>query len=431
MKKVVNLKIGVVGLWHIGCIYASGLAKLGYKVEGFDPDKEIIKNLREGKAPVFEPELDKVIGENLGKNLFFTDNLKVFFKDKNYIFVTYDLPVDEKDRVSTKLIDQTIKLIHEFNGQNNTFVVSSQAPLGTCRRLMKKISSNGDTARVIYLPENIRLGEAFETFLTPDRIILGSDSVKLMDGFIRDFPIFKCPFIKMGLESAEMVKHALNSYLATCVSYSSEISDLCEILGANMKDVVGALKTDRRVSPYAPINPGLGFAGATLGRDIQSLKGLGKKKNYETKLFKAVYQVNQERLQWLIKKIKVVRPDLREVQIGILGLTYKPGTNTLRRSMSLELVNLLRKEGCKLRAFDPVVKEPIRGFDFLTVTQNYNEFFKGLQIMVLMTEWPEFKDMPIVEKSGLMKEKILFDTKNFLDGSILRSNNFIYKGTGF
>lgn len=426
-----KISVGVIGLWHLGCVYASGLAKLGYKVEGFDPNKNIIENLKEGKAPVFEPELDKVIKENLGKNLFFTNNLKTFFKDKNYIFITYDLPVDEKDRVSTKLIDQTAKLISKFNGQNNVFVVSSQVPLGTCRRLMKTINNNGKTAKIIYFPENIRLGKAFESFLTPDRIILGSDSNELMGQFVNDFQFFKCQFIKMSLESAEMVKHALNSYLATCVSFSSEISDLCEILGANMNDVVGALKTDRRVSPFAPINPGLGFAGATLGRDIQSLKKLGKKNNYKAKLFQAVYQVNQERLKWLIKKIKAVKPELKDVNIGILGLTYKPGTNTLRRSMSLELVNLLKKERCSLRAFDPVVKKPIKGFNFLLITQNYDEFFKDLQIVVLMTEWPEFKEMPILEKSGLMREKIFFDTKNFLNGNMLASNNFIYKGMGY
>ena len=420
-----QINIGVIGLWHLGCVYSAGFAKLGYKVQGFDPNKVVIKNLNKGIAPVSEPELDKIIGENLGVNLTFTNNLAGFFENKDYIFITYDLPVDEKDRVSTNLINQTAKLIAKYHGGDNIFVVSSQVPLGTCRKLMRTVS------KLIYFPENIRLGKAFESFLTPDRIILGSDSRQLIDNFTDDFSVFNCSFIKMGLESAEMVKHALNSYLATCVSYSSEISDLCEILGANMNVVVAALKTDKRVSPYAPINPGLGFSGGTLGRDVQSLTKLGKIHDYDTKLFKSAYKVNQDRLPWLVRKIKSIKPNLKNVNIGILGLTYKPGTNTLRRSMSLAFVDLLRKEGCNLRAYDPTVKEQIDGYGFLEISHNYDEFFKDLQIVVLMTEWPEFQEMPILEKMNLMKEKIFFDTKNFLDGNNLLKNGFKYKGTGF
>ena len=205
---------------------------------------------------------------------------------------------------------------------------------------------------------------------------------------------------------------------------------MCEIMGANMNEVVAALKTDRRVSPFAPIDPGLGFAGATLGRDIQTLKRLGKSKGYITKLFKSVYRVNQDRLPWLVKKIKSIKPNLKGTTIGILGLTYKPGTNTLRRSMSMELIKLLHEEGAYIRAYDPVIKKPVKGFDYLDLCQGYNTFFDDLHIVVLMTEWPEFKEAPLQEKSKLMKEKIFFDTKNFFDRDKLEEFGFIYKGTG-
>jgi UDPglucose 6-dehydrogenase len=234
----------------------------------------------------------------------------------------------------------------------------------------------------------------------------------------------------MSWESAEMVKHALNAYLATCVSYSSEISDLCELLGANMMDVVSALKSDRRVSPFAPINPGMGFAGATLGRDIKNLKYLGLEKNYKTKLFNIVYKVNQERLDWLIKKIVKNAGKLKGLNIGILGLTYKPGTNTLRRSMSLELADKLHRAGAIVRAFDPVIKENIETHKFINIVSNETDFFKDLEAAVLMTEWPEFKEVKVERAGKMMKKKIIFDTKNFLDKNDYLENMFLYIGTG-
>jgi len=426
MKKKSEVKIGIVGLWHLGCVYAASMARLGFEVEGYDQDKQVVADLKLGKPPVFEPELEETIKHHLGKNLRFVDSPEEFFKDKKYVFVTYDLPVDEKDRVSVAPIKKTISLLKRYASNETIVVVSSQVLLGTCRNLSKATGM-----RVVYFPENVRLGKAFETFLTPDRIILGSDDAKVLENFKIDFEAFKCQFIMMGLESAEMVKHALNSYLATCVSYSSEIADLCELYGANMNDVVAALKTDRRVSPFAPINPGLGFAGATLGRDIQSLKKLGRGKSYKTKLFEAVYKVNQERLEWLIKKIKTVTPKMKGVRVGILGLTYKPGTNTLRRSMSLGLATLLKKEGCEIRAYDPVIKDKVVGYDYIEITKNYDEFFDGLDVVVLMTEWPEFKELPVRRAGELMRKRVMIDTKNFLDRSLFVGNNFVFRGTGW
>jgi UDPglucose 6-dehydrogenase len=419
-----ELKIGIFGLWHLGCVYATSLAKLGFEVEASDFDKNILTNLSKGKAPIFEPEMDETIVKFLGKNLNFVDTKKVF-KDKDYVFITHDLQVDENDIVCTKLIDQTIELIKKYGESETIFVISSQIPCGTCRR-MSKVCKN-----IIYFPENVRLGKAYETFLKPDRIVLGSDKMELMNIFEKDFGIFGCQFMKMSWESAEMVKHALNSYLATCVSFSSEISDLCELLGANMSDVVAALKTDKRVSPFAPINPGMGFAGATLGRDIKTLKYLGQKRKYKTKLFNVVYQVNSERVGWLVSKIKNKLGSLKGKNVGILGLTYKPGTNTLRRSMSLALTDLLNKEGCKIVAIDPVINEEIDNYGYIKIANNYEIFFDGLDAVVLMTEWPEFKGIDLNMVAKQMKQKFIFDTKNFLNKKEWEDKGFLFVGTGY
>jgi UDPglucose 6-dehydrogenase len=309
-------------------------------------------------------------------------------------------------------------------------VISSQVPVGTSRTLVNLLKKKGiENPSVIYFPENLRLGDAFLSFLQPDRIILGSDNDKVLKQFEKDFS-FGCPVITMGLESAEMVKHALNSYLAMCISFSSELSDIGEKVGADMLDVVKALKSDKRVSVNAPLFPGLGFSGGTLGRDVQSLRKTAKELGLESKLMDAVYDVNKNRLSKLIQKIRAYYPSFQGKTIGILGLTYKPRTNTLRRSMSLELATLLKTQGAHIKAFDPAIKENISSIPFVKVSVNLKDFFKDLDVVVLMTDWAEFKEINPQTVAPLMTRAIIVDTKNFLDSSLYRKNGFTYVGIG-
>ncbi len=425
-----NNKVGVLGLWHLGTVYSACLAKLGFSVTGWDIDLEIINNLKKGLPPIEEPRLKETINEFLNRKLDFVSKPKEAISNKKYLFITFDVPVDNNDKINLTIIDKTFSLISKYISPQTTIVISSQLPLGYSRKGLELIKKKEPTINVIYLPENLRLGTAFESFLKPDRIIIGSSDKKILDMFEKDFDSLKCPFIKIGLESAEMVKHSLNSYLAMMISFSSEIGDLCELLGANMEEVVTALKTERRISPYAPLNPGLGFAGGTLGRDIQTLRRLGKKKGYNSLLLDSIYKVNQNRLPNLVKKIKTTLVSLKEKKIGILGLTYKPNTNTLRRSMSLELANMLRIEGALITAYDPMIKEQIEKFHFIKIKKTESDFFKGLDLIVLMTEWAEFKKINWNDNSKLMKNRFIIDTKNFIDTKILDKNKIKYSRIG-
>lgn len=423
-------EIGVLGLWHLGSVYSASLAKLGFKVTGFDEDRIVVSNLQKIKPPIEEPNLEETIKQHLGKNLDFTSDPKQAISHKKYLFVTYDVPVDEKDRVDTSVIDRTFSLITKYASPNTTVVVSSQLPIGSSRKLLDSLQKKEASINIIYFPENLRLGNAFESFLKPERIIIGSNKSEISDQFEKDFSDFACPFIKMSLESAEMVKHALNSYLATMISFSSEMSDLSEILGANMNEVVSALKSEKRISKFAPINPGLGFAGGTLGRDIQTLRSLGKKNNYTTALLNSIYQVNQNRLPQLLKRLKILLPQLKNKTIGILGLTYKPKTNTLRRSMALELATLLKKEGSRIKAYDPAVKDKISSHPFIEIATKKG-FFKDLDIVILMTEWEDFGSIDWKKEAKSIRTRIVFDSKNFLDKNKIEKANLKYFGIGF
>ncbi len=424
-----NKNIAVVGLWHMGCVYSASLSQMGFNVVGFDINKKTVDDLNLGIPPIFEPELEEMLKKYLKKNLNFSTEEKSL-KDKDYIFITHDVEVNNKDEVEMTTVNKLIQIVTKNASKDTVVIISSQLPVGTSRNVVNAMKKKGVlNPKVIYFPENLRLGQAFSSFLKPDRIILGSDDYNIMEKFKKDFA-FDCPVITMGLESAEMVKHALNSYLALCISFSSELSDLSEKTGANMIDVVKALKSDKRVSPNAPLAPGLGFSGGTLGRDVQTLRKIAKIKGQKTKLLDAVYAVNSDRLPMLVKKIERKLPLLKGKTIGILGLTYKANTNTLRRSMSLELASLLKKKGCTIKAFDPAIREGIVDVPFIKVCRSHEDFFSNLDIVVLMTDWPEFKDINPQTVAPLMKSAIVIDSKNFLNADLYREKGFIYIGMG-
>lgn len=424
-----NKSIAVVGLWHLGAVYAASFAKLGFKVHGFDFDKKAVANWNKGIPPLFEPGLEELTKKHLNNDLHISSSEEVL-REKDYIFITHDLPVDENDAVDTRIMQKTFSALARNGALRSTVVISSQVPIGTSRTLVNLMKKNGIAdPKVIYFPENLRLGKAFDSFLSPDRIVLGSDSAETIETFKKDFS-FPCPVFAMGLESAEMVKHALNTYLATCISWSSELSDLSEKTGANMNDVVRALKSDKRVSPFAPLDPGLGFAGGTLGRDVQSLRAIAKTLRYEAKFLKAIYEVNQSRLPMLLSKIHSVIPNLKNKTIGILGLTYKPNTDTLRRSMAVELAALLKKKGAHIQAYDPAIRKKTPLLASVQICGNFIDFFKDLDLVVLMTPWQEFRDISIEKFSPLMKQKVIIDTKNFLDAKRYAEDGFLYKGMG-
>lgn len=419
--------IGVIGLWHLGCVYAASLARMGHTVTGIDFDEKLVSDLQNATPPLFEPELEETL-KKYKKTLTFTANWEEFFKKKDYIFITFDLPVDDNDRVSLELVTKLQPLLVKYLAAETKMVISSQVPLGTCRKIVNLLNKSEKQNRVMYFPENLRLGTAFDAFLNADRIILGTDNLDAPAAFKSELG-FTCPVIGMKLESAEMVKHALNTYLATCISFSSELSDLSELLGADMNEVVAGLKSDVRVSPKAPLLPGLGFAGGTLGRDIQSLKKLGATKKYKTKLMNAVYEINSDRLPSLLKKIKRVVPRLKGKTVGILGLTYKPETSTLRRSMSLGLAALLKKNGAQVAAYDPMIHEKMTQAPFVSIASSAQQLAELSDVLILMTEWPEFKNLDPFMLN--MKKKLLIDTKNFLDVGIFKQGGFVVTGTGY
>ena len=423
-------KISVIGLWHLGCVTSFCLTSAGYKVCGVDFNVKTVNDLKKGKPPLYEPGLEELLAKNT-QNISFTSSFKEALSGANFVFLTFDTPVDQKDKLDLSIIYKAGEEIAKFASKEFTLVILSQMPVGTSRALKDFILKRNKNLsfKVVYNPENLMLGQALKRFLEPDRLIIGLEDEATKEEMERIYSFIKAPKIYMDLNSAEMVKHAINSWLANSISFINEIADLCEVTGANAKKVAEGMKSDKRIGQYAFLNPGLGFSGGTLARDLNILKGIGKQKKVKTRIIDSILEINQERNKKIVKKIKKIFGSISDLNITILGLTYKPGTSTLRRSASLEIARELISCKANIKAFDPMVNAS-KETSGLKIFKDPYSASKNSDLVLLITEWPEFKDLNFFEIKKGMKKPVIVDCKNFLDPVAVKNAGFDYYGVG-
>jgi UDPglucose 6-dehydrogenase len=313
-----------------------------------------------------------------------------------------------------------------------TILISSQMPVGSVRQLESIAFMNYPEKQLGFacMPENLRLGKAIDIFLNPDRIVVGVRNE-------RDRMIIHnllCPITSriewMGVESAEMTKHAINAFLAISVTFANELASICEAVGADAKEVERGLKSEIRIGPKAYLSPGAAFAGGTLARDISYLTKISKGFELKSLLLNAVKFSNDEHKNWAKRKIELCCSTLAECNITIWGLTYKPGTNTLRRSMAVELCEWLIMQGASINVHDPVVKDlPESWSGKVKVFENAVEALEGAQILVLSTEWPIYKEIDSDSIAQVTNNLIIIDANHFLS-QIAKDSRFKYFAVG-
>ncbi len=427
-------KICVIGIWHLGAVYSACLADLGYRVIGVDNDAARVNELNKGIPPLFEPGLQELITGNIEtKRLSYTTDLTQAVKGAGYVLITFDTPVNDQDEIDLSEIFDTADRLAGCLEKNAIILVSSQVPVGTCEQIKSLILKKNPALDIdiAYSPENLRLGLAINCFKKPERIVVGADSDATLKAAADLFSVVQAPVLTMNLRSAEMTKHALNAFLATSISFGNEIANLCDEVGADAIKVATALRTEGRIGAKIPLLPGLGFAGGTLARDLKVLKKIGREKGYETLLIDSVFSVNQRQNGVVVRKLERIYGSVKGLTIGILGLTYKPGTSTLRRSAALEIIKELVAKGAKVKAYDPKadlneVKEHIE-FEFCRDVFSVADKSDAL---VLITEWPEFKDLNYDAIKKAMKKPVIIDTKNLLDDKQMILKGFSYFGIG-
>src|SRR5258706_2072814 len=348
------MRVVVYGLWHLGCVTAACLAAAGQQVVGLDLDQQVVADLQRGQPPLHEPGLADLIaaGRTAGQLTFTTDPAAAL-RGADVLWVAFDTPVDERDQADVAFVRDRLEVIVDAIPVDTLVLISAQVPVGFTAALEHDWLAR--RLRYAYSPENLRLGKAIEAFQQPERVIIGRRDPADQPLLAALFAPF-CQRIEwMSVESAEMTKHALNAFLATSVTFINEVARLCEVLGADAKEVERGLKSEGRIGPRAYLAPGAAFAGGTLARDLRFLVVFGQRYDRATPLFSGVLASNDVHKGWVRATISRLLHSIEQPMVAILGLTYKPGTSTLRRSASVELCTWLHEQGVRVRAHDPAV----------------------------------------------------------------------------
>lgn len=416
MNQFQHPAIGIVGLWHLGCTIAVCWADKGFLVKGVDADEAIINNLRQGQPPLFEPGLSESIQKNLDAgSLSFSTSLEDI-KGCQFVFVAYDTPVKEDDESDIRIIQETVIGMAPFLDSETIIIISAQLPLGTARALRVLLKKIEPSLELVYSPENLRLGQALRCYSQPGHIVIGSDDLRAADKVEKLFSPMNAKCLKMNLPSAEMAKHAINTFLATSITLANQWADLCEASGASYFDVASAIKHDHRIGEKAYVTQGIGFSGGTLGRDLKVLDRYNREYSENLgPLFGQVWDYNATRFEVVKRKCEKVLGGIQGKIITLLGMTYKPGTSTLRRSLPLDVAEDLINNGSIIRAYDPKADwDSVSLPSGLQVCRSSLEAAKGSEILILLTDWPEFLELDFSGLMQNMKQANFFDTKNML-----------------
>ena len=412
------MKVCVLGLWHLGSVTAACLASVGHHVTGLDSDSQFVEKLQTAEPPVSEPGLVDLIRDGIksGK-LRFTNDVKLAVSSAQVLWVTYDTPIDENDQADVEFVFQEVVKLLPFVSIDAIVLVSSQLPVGSIKRF-EDISAKKypeKNIRFAYSPENLRLGKSLDVFLRPDRVIIGVRRQEDREILGRLLGPITDNILWMSVESAEMTKHAINAFLGMSITFINEIASICEIIGADTHEVETGLKSETRIGPAAYLSPGAAFAGGTLARDIEFLKDIGSSNNLVNPLISAVRKSNDEHKKWIQRRLVAVLGDLKGKRIAVWGLTYKPGTNTLRRSPSVEMCNWLRDKGVEISVHDPSECDlPDNWLGEVVRSETPLEALEGACALVIATQWPEYREINVSDVENIAGQLAVFDSNRFL-----------------
>jgi UDPglucose 6-dehydrogenase len=428
------MKICVQGLWHLGTVTAACLAKAGHDVVGLDDDVETVRALSAGRPPLFEPGLEDLVKEGLAqKTLRFTSDPADALAGARILWVAFDTPVDDEDRADTAHVETRVRNVFGHLEPGALVLVSSQMPVGSTGALEKayRAAHPGTSVSFACSPENLRLGKAIAVFTDPDRVVVGvrgeADKAKIAELLA---PI-TTRIEWMTVESAEMTKHAINAFLATSVTFMNELSTLCEQIGADAKEVERGLKSESRIGPKAYLGPGSAIAGGTLARDLQFLSDIGRRTERPTHLIAGVKASNEAHKNWAGRKLAERLGKLAGKKIGVLGLTYKPGTDTLRRSSAVELCKWLAGESAVVAAHDPAVKGlPPELATTIRLVPSVDDLLAGSDAIVVATEWPAYRELTADQVARHMKTPIVVDPNRFLYAKLGQDRRVSYDAVG-
>ena len=430
------MKISVIGTGYVGLVTGTCFSELGNHVTCVDIDEEKIKNLKNRKIPIYEPGLDVLFERNVKHGrLRFTTNLEKGVKEAKVIFLALPTPPGEDGSADLQYILKVAEDLGPLLEEYAVIVDKSTVPVGTAKKVRDKIAEKSKVEfDVVSNPEFLREGVAVEDFMKPDRVVIGTDSLKatsIMDALYAPLVRQGNPIIFMDESSAELTKYAANSFLATKISFMNEIANLCEKLGANVDDVRKGIGSDSRIGKRF-LFAGIGYGGSCFPKDVQALSKSAEDSDYNFEILNAVMEINQSQKLKLYYKIKNYFGDLKGKTIAIWGLAFKPYTHDIREAPSIYNINELLQAGAKVQAYDPEAMENIKKIygDKIKLTEDEYDALEGADALLIITEWPVFRQPDFELMTEKLKQKVIFDGRNLYPTEQMQEMGFKYISIG-
>ncbi len=424
----------VVGVGHVGLVTGACFADLGNRVIALDTDEQRIEGLLKGQMPIYEPGLEELVLRNVeAGRLTFTSSYEEAFRDAEFVFIVVGTPAGVEGEADMKYIQQAAESIAQAMIAPLIIVNKSTVPVGTGDWVAEVIQSNQKVSipfSVVSNPEFLREGAAISDFMSPARTVLGSTDPRAAEKVAQLHLPLRAPIVITDLRTAEMIKYASNAFLATKISFINEIANICEALGADIKEVATGMGYDPRITSQF-LDAGLGYGGSCFPKDVKALAYMADEKGRHPQLLHAVMDINQDRRTQLVEKARELLGSLEGKKIGLLGLTFKPNTDDLREAPALDVAALLRKEGADVRAYDPVGMEHASQLaPEIEMAQDPYALADQVDAIIVCTEWNEFLQLDLERIRDLMSQPVIVDGRNIYDPTQMADLGFKYLGFG-
>jgi UDPglucose 6-dehydrogenase len=417
--------IGVIGAGWVGLVTAACFAELGHDVYVRDIVQEKVDALARGEVPIYEPGLSELITKNSDR-LHFTIEMEDVLPNAQLLFCCVDTPPSYSGDADLSRVE---RVVEEVGGsRDHALVMKSTVPVGTGRSIRRRAETLGYVSN----PEFLKEGTAVADFMHPDRVVVGEDAngSGFADRVAALYEPLDAAVVRTDVASAEMIKLASNAFLATKISFINEIANVSEELGANVDEVARGMGLDTRIGPQF-LKAGLGYGGSCFPKDVSALKQLAGNTGYHFQLLTAVIEVNELQKRRAIGKLQKHLGSLIGKEIALLGVAFKPNTDDIREATSLVLAGRLQSEGAHVRVYDPIASGRARGLlSGAKVCESATDALDGADALVLVTEWPEFRELDWHAAKDAMRQPLVVDGRNFLDGDLLREAGFTYEGVG-
>ncbi len=433
------MNIAVVGTGYVGLVTGSCFAEFGNHVVCVDKDASKIDRLRNGEIPIYEPGLEAVVERNVkAERLHFTTDLSAAVQDSLVVFIAVGTPQGNQGRADLTFVKEAARSVADNLNAYKVVVTKSTVPAGTgkmIRETIEKHKVEDHPFSVASNPEFLREGSAIEDFMRPNRVVLGTEDEQasgILQNLYRPLFLIETPIVLTSVVTAEVIKYASNAFLATKISFINEMADLCETVGADVHAVAKGMGLDRRIGSKF-LHPGPGYGGSCFPKDTKAILELARDHGRDLKIVSAVIQVNEERAERMVAKVREqLDGKLEGKVIALLGLTFKPNTDDLRESPAIAVLDHLLEAGAIVRAYDPVGMGIAAGTSRERVVYAEDEYdaCTGADALVLATEWNQFRSLDLQKVGGVLKRKVLVDLRNIYEPEAMRGLGFRYAGIG-